>query len=141
MRKTEFRAKRKTKTSENGKWIFGYLSHSDMIHYENPKAKKGKCSEELCHVDRNTIGQYTGLFDINKNKIFENDIIECTFEAKRLVGRFTVKWYDGGFCIPLSRTSIKNNAQLCNKLIKLTRARVIGNIYDNPEILNKGKTK
>ena len=94
--------------------------------------------EGWVEVIRETVGQYTGLKDKNYNRIFEGDIVEFTDKYTGRKGRAKIvfeafKWkysgcYYGGnpivwLCI--NDTSIE--------------FEVIGNIHDNPELLEAEK--
>ena len=112
-----------------------------------------------------TVGQFTGLTDKNGRKIFEWDIILYHHKVKKLVPcedatqeeilhhgldpesgfglayrpKRTIR-YKGNVTIdPICGTdlNLNNNCQwwLCEKNGQLTSVEVIGNIYDNPELL------
>lgn len=71
--------------------------------------------------------QYTGLIDENKKKIYEGDIMDYGWAKKEVVfsyGSFGVvnQHPDGGVSV--------GTYQISNGV-------VIGNIYENPELLNK----
>lgn len=98
---------------------------------------------EKYEVIPETVGQFTGLHDKNGNKIFEGDIISATAldtgEEQRAVvcfGNFIDENNDDeyiGFFIEFDgiKTTI---TQLSMEECK-NRIEVIGNIYDNPELL------
>ena len=73
-------------------------------------------------VDHSTVGQYTGMKDKNGNRIFEGDILSIWNESHDVV-----VFEDGAF--DLENTSIP--IRFANKF------EVIGNITDNPELLEK----
>ena len=139
MREILFRGKR----LDNGEWAYGYVLIDNA-----PCALKsaGKCKrdhngsrsaiyswnddlreyEEL-EVDPATIGQYTGLKDKNGKRIFEGDIIEHKRIGKRFSVRFdndSARFILDGIPYNYDFTEL-TDLQLC----------VIGNIYDNPELL------
>lgn len=137
MRDLLFRGK--SKSINKGKWIYGsFVEDTDL----NACCIRDKSLVyEL--VDRETVGQYTGLTDRNGKMIFEGDIIrtitlDTGMECLAVVcfGNF-IDENNGdeyiGFYIEFD--SIKTTAaQLAMKECK-NRIEVIGNIYDNPELL------
>jgi uncharacterized phage protein (TIGR01671 family) len=73
--------------------------------------------------------QFTGLVDINEKEIYELDIVKSTENRK-----YKVVWHQGGFHI-MGLT--KSNNVVCYPLNLgiLDNKEVIGNIYENPELL------
>ena len=89
-------------------------------------------------VDENTIGQFTGLYDKNGKEIYETDIVQ----VKSLKG--VVTWHpEGYFCIhtqkcDIAETSYNAIGDLVDWLHREYYAdglEVIGNIHDNPELM------
>lgn len=143
-----FRGKR----VDNGEWVEGYYYESKIsgCFILSPKIKVRKKdgvvindSFEVAKVIPETVGQCTGLTDKNGQKIFEGDIISAiTLDAgteQRAVvcfGNFIDEnngdEYVGFFinfdCIKTTIT------QLAMEECK-DRIEVIGNIHDNPELL------
>ena len=131
-----------------GQWIEGLLWDEDYIY-----SKDLEC--ELL-IDKNTICEYTGLHDKNGKRIWENDILMCHGNPKDLVkavfGEFDVidiaseeaidsviGWHyeviptDAlskcePFCYPTPLTDF---------YIKMNKMEVIGNIFDNQELLEE----
>lgn len=76
-------------------------------------------------VDPETVGQFTGLYDKNNNKIFEGDIV-------LLPKLYTEKKGVVRFCGTAFRVRNIFSYQLAESV------EIIGNIYDNPELLKEG---
>lgn len=113
------------KTIANGKWSEGNLLVT----------KQGCCitpdATVYVAVDPETVGQYTGLTDKNGTKIFEGDIIDFLYRSG--YDDYGIVQYDAdetefGFVYNLIYEGLGRHYQ--SKDIE-----VIGNIYDNPELL------
>ena len=105
----------------NGTWVYGYLSDENYIY--------GKSLEGEFLVDENTICQYTGLTDKNGKKIFENDIVQAGWYNG------TVEYEDG--CFVIKWNNIKFLRKDLGYWANLDGFQTIGNIYDNPELLEE----
>ena len=83
-------------------------------------------------VDYRTIGEYTGLNDKNDIKIFEEDIVK-TEQIIPVLGTdvFAVEYVHGNYFI-------RHNSTVLSLFSVNESAEVIGNIFDNPELLEKG---
>ena len=149
-----FKAKRK----DNGEWVEG-----NLIYKKSSVGEKTLClivgSAEwtndgefynFCnthHVDENTICQYTGLTDKNGNMIFENDVVNCKNENVRYDKNGIVKFgeYHSGFDGNANHIGffIEWNSDCLRKDIgfwaKNREIEVVGNIFDNPELLGGGE--
>jgi uncharacterized phage protein (TIGR01671 family) len=131
MRDILFRGKRK----DGGFWLVG-----DLRQWS--KTRKGIFDYALkttSEVDSETVGQFTGLTDKNGKKIFEGDIVRYT---KRCLGGEdvpvvnVVEFAEGGFGV----NNYFINHWLWNSIdgnTQLSDIEVIGNIHDNPELLEK----
>lgn len=138
MREILFKAKR----TDNGEWVEGYYAFIDGVHYiYTGKTRSGGLYvvAESFEVDPETLCQYTGLTDKNGNKIWENDII----------GFLDASQYDNGYlehyCIGQvvwdeETVSFQVTERLsCESYEALDgECEVIGNIFDNPELLEGG---
>ena len=80
-------------------------------------------------IDIETLGQYTGLHDKNGKEIYEGDILKGTFYG------FPMPEYDYVFQIYWNE---KVKGFMAN-YFEPSECKVIGNIYDNPELLGSEK--
>ena len=113
----------------NGRWMHGYLSDKNYI---NDKSLEGEFL-----VDENTICQYTGLTDKNGKKIFEGDILRHADETI-----LKTVWNDRKYVF--AAQCVKGSVLLKDCKWGLwefesDEVEVIGNAFDNPELL--GGTK
>jgi uncharacterized phage protein (TIGR01671 family) len=89
-------------------------------------------------VDPETVGQYTGLTDKNGNKIFEGDIVRVKNGIKEedFVGSIVYEYASWEIDYGCDMVS------LWTVVVELKEDRtveVIGNIHDNPELLEREK--
>ena len=101
-----------------GEWIYGYLFN---IEGEKAWIWNGIPQEVLT----DTVGQYTGLKDIKGERIWEGDIVRYNCSDKVIVGK--VAW-----CTCFFEVDVRNGAE---SYALTSFCRVIGNIHDNPELL------
>lgn len=107
-------------------WVYGYLCND---HYINSEELMGEM-----FVDKNTVGQFTGLKDVDGTEIYEGDILEETghFFSNDRKTYSEVKWKTNYSCW------LRGDYQrLTPNNIKKWKCRVVGNIWDNPELLNR----
>lgn len=137
MREILFRGKR----ADNGEWVEGYL-FSTLNHIYI--AYTGQYDDDLFVSPKNifiavlpeTVGQYTGLSDKNDVKIFEGDILSAhldeydpDYETVTQIIWEDCGWRmieDNGLSDPLDEADAEVFA-------------IIGNIHDNPELLEGGE--
>ena len=130
MREILFRGKR----IDNGEWVYGNLFVPD-----NPDKPVeiliGTNSVRISYeVIPETVGQYTGLTDNNGKKIFEGDIVKsCEYDDVYFVKYCDNDNYSACDCVP--------DVPLCecnglSYLVNEEGCKVIGNIYDDKEILD-----
>lgn len=133
MREIEFRGK----DIHFNKWVYGY--------YHYLANTKEECILEYYRntstvIDRNTLGQYTGLKDKNSKMIFEGDIVKQSIhyinsdEDEEYVS--IVKWKQDWCAFALNHI----NGMIGSSYFTVNdNVEVVGNIYDNPELLEVEK--
>ena len=135
MREILFKAKR----IDNGEWLEGLVAK-----IENTFCLIREYGSNISYeCDVNTLCQYTGLFDKNGNKIWENDVVKKHFytdydacaNSEEYTGK--VEYLDFAWCI-----TFEENKHKCVYPIFMAVEfkdaeyyEVIGNIFDNPELL------
>ena len=139
----------------NGKWVKGFIVASrentypdgfDMITVDgiNYDELDGCIPHFTSYaVDPSTIGQYTGLTDKNGKKIFEGDIVKCTatnvdcaFTAVVLFGNSNGEYNWGFQLVRISGANANTDILLwVDREETGAFIEVIGNIYDNPELI------
>lgn len=134
MREILFRGKR----VNNGEWTEGDLIQSRDKTYIHPKANSFRVSETglsklivLREVYPETVGEYTGLTDKKGKKIFEGDIIICDTSMYRHVTGI-VKYSENASCYYIEVLNSSNDY-----LFNCENILIIGNIHDNPELLEE----
>lgn len=153
----------KAKSIEYGEWIEGipikthlglFISFEENPHY---------CSQygyieidDILMVDEKTLCKFTGLYDKNGNKIWENDILMCHENPEDLVkvafGEFGVRNIETGSIvdeiigwyyeiIPTDAISRCEpffwSMPLTEYYIDRCEMEVVGNIFDNKELLQE----
>ena len=104
--------------SSDGSFLFGFFSYIKVDFY--------KYRDDIFRGE-NIAEQFTGLRDINGREIYEGDIlIDDTGEP---IEYWVVKFSDGGF--------IGECAGVAEPLFELTNLEVVGNIHENPELLEE----
>lgn len=135
MREILFRAK----NFDNGVWVQGYYvrlnGNKHFIYTGQSDVDCGNYYPDYYPVAAKTVGQFTGCTDKNGVKIFEGDIIQVDFQPEYIgiksrpsyIG--VVEYREGAFGIYEKGKGTQYFFQ--HGLIKT----VIGNIYDNPELI------
>ena len=105
-----------------------------MKHFTNEDIYQiGDFEKSLCYkVDKDTLGQYTGLHDKNGKEIYEGDIIKYRDSRGQHIEK--VIFDKGCFYAGMHWGS---STRVAPKLINTRITEVIGNVYDNPELLGE----
>ena len=128
MREILFKAKRK----DNGEWVEGYYvilgKRHLILHVDNVRC-------ECVKIAPKTLCQFTGLYDKNGKRIWENDILmahlddsypeDATYE--------TIEWGVAGW---VTHEANSIDRQYLDEF-DLEHFEVVGNIFDNKELLQE----
>ena len=121
------------------KWVIGvpYFSEGNWWILVDENTKSEDIGTGSYFVDKNSIGQYTGLKDKNEVEIYEGDLLQSFYNdgeiheviwheesASFRVATYLDNRHGGSFAELFFMDDIHEN---CNK--------IIGNIYENPELL------
>lgn len=135
MRTIKFRGK----DIETGQWIDGCLFQriGYMPSIIFPYESNGKVRYSECSVIRETIGQFTGLHDKNGKEIYEGDIMRIPETETNIEIIGVVKFDRGSYFIRsfFSGTHSSLAWAVRERQPGEQRGVVIGNLYDNPELL------
>lgn len=132
MREILFRGKR----VDNGEWETGSLLVERMNTSDQQVMIADKMTGYPTLVLPETVGQYTGLKDKTGKKIFEGDILSGHLDElfPEDESRYPVVWHDYGWHIKCGNKSFDTLEQWwVAKFLE-----VIGNIYDKPEMIERG---
>ena len=146
MREIEYRGKR----ADNGEWVYGSLinkfdvdalcvsssyiiersafsisADSDTTLYDVA------CLDDYYEVDEGTVGQFTGLKDKNGVKIYEGDIVKMLNIDEYPM---QIKWHK-----EWARFIFYNLVNKAEMNLFTEQCEVIGNIYDNPELIKESE--
>ena len=133
MRTIKLRARRK-----NGKWVVGNFINHFSTYFKTeerhsiflPKPENDNGGYWVEDIDPETVGQFTSLHDCDGKEIFEGDILDfngLTVEVRFVRGVFAF----------LANGNI--DEELCGDCRTDLFAKVICNVYENPDILKGGK--
>lgn len=125
-------------------WVRGYYwTNENGNHFIRQTVDLNGCFRIAdIEVDPETVGQYTGVKDFNGIKIYDNDILKFLnkYSDDEPVSRSKVYTFDGTpFCIDVETGEYDVTTLAWAMEHNIEDVEVIGNIYDNPELLEKEK--
>ena len=130
--------KRRKKVKMNREYKFRMWSwivkdkEGRMIYLPSPRTDR-------IAMEEGRLMQYTGFKDKNGKEIYEGDIINnmyLGFDDNQYEGLYKVYWAEGhgGFAIELIK-----DKYVAFTLENLRSCEIVGNIYENPELLEENK--
>lgn len=138
MREILFRAKT---IGDEPKWVEGYYTKRDFYYITGFTTNVSVIYDEGGNWDEinpETLCQFTGICDKNAERVFEGDIVQLSFSFTNkhiysTIGK--IIWHESCAFI----CEILSNKGENYPLSPECEYEVIGNIYDNPELLGKVK--
>lgn len=120
----------RAKMRNSNEWICGYYFKRNGYCTIKPTDKDGNSYGAERPVDKLTLCEYSGLTDRNGNKIFEYDIVKTPNGHHLLVLFREFMWQ-----------IVSGVNQYFHRIEDTDKGKfeVVGNIYDNPELLEKGE--
>lgn len=147
MRDIEFQGKR----LDNGEWVEGYVFDDGIAGSKRMFVggvvitdnrgmpdDRYEVGVDFCEVIPETVGRYTGWMDCKAQKIFEGHIIKISLPitgCNPIVGVSEVYFDKGCFCVNWGGSYRPHHRARIDSFIPETTFEVIGNIHDNPELL------
>ena len=144
MRTIKFRGKKE----ETGEWVYGFFA----FLYVSDMTDSGQISQGIQSIPsilnddygrskncwntvvQKTVGQFTGFLDFYRKEIYEGDIIQRYYnigDGKIYKSEGVVVFEDGAFGVKQGDTILH--------LHSVKGWSIIGNIFDNPELLEGGE--
>lgn len=143
MREIKFRGK----TIYDNRWVYGSYFYTD--DNKNDPFRRGPFKEKHCilyyesgdwnlggwnweEVDRNTVSQFTGLYDKNGDEIYEGDVLVFDESYGDFKDALEVRYVRGVFAY-LWNGNLDDECTINSPTREW--AVVVGNIYDNSELI------
>ena len=151
MRDIKFRGKE----IDTGKWVYGglfkepappqcfekTLEDKYWIVYPDPRYMPDwnlPYQMVRTDVDKETVGQYTELKDENGKEIYEGDIIKIIDIEYHTEHIAIIEFLEASFILHMLKGEFAGDILGADNWLSEEK-EVIGNIYDNPELLEEGE--
>lgn len=133
MRKIKFKARCDYHEKDMEITVFSFRDFS-------ASAVSGCCQEmsSVCSCSR--LSQFTGFVDSEGKEIYEQDIIQLTYREEDVPqGLFEVKFMDGHWFISqiFGELSTCSSLQFLSDVVEEDEVKIVGNIFDNSELVEK----
>ena len=142
MRAIKFRGK----TVDTGKWVYGKFIDPCHICFEEIGYSVLQQDDVPIYneyqVDKKTVGQFIGLCTGNGQEIYEGDILEYKWPTgpsrKELINHYGVYYNPDYARFELVCIDAHERLSLYSLRVAAKRGNIIGNVFDNPELVNGG---
>jgi hypothetical protein len=128
-RTIKFRAK-----DPHGKWVYGSLVSAGMPDVDPaiyfPHKQGSVTTMRWVYVDKDSIGQFTSLYDMDHKEIYEGDILQIRDGSDPIEVRFV----RGIFAFLINGDY---DDELITNASTHEWAKIIGNIHDNPKMIKR----
>lgn len=146
-REIEFRGQR----CSDGKWVYGFYMESKTSWRGHKPHKSWIVPDAISNggffnvlgryaVKDDTVGEFACMRDKHGNKVFEGDIVEVYDFTSAYASKYrgVVKMYRGSWCVEYEDSILDEVAhpRLFFDDFADRKTEVVGNIYDNPELLS-----
>lgn len=141
MRQIKFRGKR----IDNLEWVFGDLIENQgrfFIYHSTSETTikdndNGYITIEAVEIDNSTIGQFTGLTDKEGKEIYEGDILDFHNMLFNSVAIYNEE--ESAFCLKLIGSKLNGFNSIGSYQSLGYELTILGNRWDNPELLKGGE--
>ena len=133
MREILFKAKR----TDNGKWIEGcYIKRYDLLGNEEHLIFHADSYTvwEYAEIDPETLCEFTGGCDKNGKRIWENNVVWLVYDGEEHI--YQIIWDNSELDFKATNGE-ENYGSNFEYLLCCDEIEVIGNIFDNPELLQE----
>ena len=135
MRTIKFRAK-----NLDGEWVYGFYVEEERQTFNGFEKKHFIVNDGYDYVNPDTVGQFTGLYDKDGKEIYEGDIVKAPYldpifgdVVNNMFVNIVVGYNKGSFVLEYDGNLRVYISDLYDNI------EIIGNIYDNPELLTENE--
>ena len=123
------------KREDNGEWVYGMPCATEQSGIYALQTLQGG----IFDVIPETVGQYTGQTDKTCEKIFEGNLVNISEHNPAVNGRYLVIYGTTNHCWALERSVEHHHHYFTFSDLNgfAESSEVIGNIYDNPDLLGE----
>lgn len=130
MREILFKAKR----IDNEKWVEGYVVRKHGLYFIYSIVNSESCRQNNYEIIPETLCQFTGKTDKNGKRIWESDVVWLVYDGKEHI--YQIVWDNSELDFKATNGE-ENYGSNFEYLLCCDEIKVIGNIFDNKELLQE----